>query len=395
MSAVSEAEAAVLTRPLLTHELGSLGKPNWRVRAVAGAPIEDRDLEEARAWGERLGVEGHEELLDLLRRAPLDRAGKDEVKRWSSRYGVRFLEKVGLDVVYDGEQQRSEMYQWAVAHAEGFEWRGSVRAFDNKYYSKAAVTGPIGLREPYHNEEFAFVSEVARAELKVPITGAYTIADWSFDERYFTDSDLGAPGRAAAQREARRCFILDVARDLIRPNLEALIGLGAGWLQIDEPGGSTDPAELDLFAESFNESVRGLDAVFSTHLCFSDYDLFFPGIEAMTQCRQFAVGFANYDGRELGTRPEDRPGYRVLPKFRDLPYRPVLGVGVLDIHTDFVEPPELVRDRVLHSVEVFDDPTRIHVIPDCGLRTRSWEVAFGKLRNLVAGVELAKGQLGL
>jgi len=395
MSAVSEAQAAVLTRPLLTHELGSLGKPNWRVRAVAGAPIEDRDLEEARAWGERLGVEGHEDLLDLLRRAPLDRAGKDEVKRWSSRYGVRFLETVGLDVVYDGEQQRSEMYQWAVAHAEGFEWRGSVRAFDNKYYSKAAVTGPIGLREPYHNEEFAFVSEVARAELKVPITGAYTIADWSFDERYFTDSDLGAPGRAAARREARRSFILEVASDLIRPNLEALIGLGAGWLQIDEPGGSTDPAELDLFAESFNESVRGLDAVFSTHLCFSDYDLFFPGIEAMTQCRQFAVGFANYDGRDLGTRPEHRPGYRVLPKFRDLPYRPVLGVGVLDIHTDFIEPPELVRDRVLHSVDVFDDPTRIHVIPDCGLRTRSWEVAFGKLRNLVAGVQLAKGQLGL
>lgn len=395
MSAVSRAEAAVLTRPLLTHELGSLAKPNWRVRAVAGAPIEERDVEEARAWGERLNVEGHEDLLDLLRRAPLDRDGKGEVKRWSSRYGVRLLETVGLDVVYDGEQQRSEMYQWAVAHAEGFEWRGSVRAFDNKYYSKAAVTGPIGLREPYHNEEFSYVSEVARAELKVPITGAYTIADWSFDERYFTDADLGAPGRAAARREARRAFILGVARDLIRPNLEALIGLGATWLQIDEPGGSTDPAELDLFAESFNESVRDLDAVFSTHLCFSDYDLFFPGIEAMTRCRQFAVGFANYDARDLGTRSEDRPGYRVLPKFRDLPYRPVLGVGVLDIHTDYVEPPELVRDRVLHSVEVFDDPARIHVIPDCGLRTRSWEVAFAKLRNLVAGVELAKRDLGL
>ena len=395
MSAVRQAESAVLTRPLLTHELGSLGKPNWRVKAVAGAPIEDRDLEDARGWGQRLSVEGHEELLDLLRRAPLDRAGKDEVKRWSSQYGVRFLETVGLDVVYDGEQQRSEMYQWAVAHAEGFEWRGSVRAFDNKYYSKAAVTGPIGLREPYHNEEFAFVRDVARAELKVPITGAYTIADWSFDERYFSDRSLGTPGRAEARRTARRAFILDVARDLIRPNLEALIGLGAGWLQIDEPGGSTDPAELDLFAESFNESVRGLDAVFSTHLCFSDYDLFFPGIEAMTQCRQFAVGFANYDSRELGTRAEDRPGYRVLPKFRDLPYRPVLGVGVLDIHTDFVEPPELVRDRVLHSVEVFDDPTRIHVIPDCGLRTRSWEVAFAKLRSLVSGVELAKRDLGL
>jgi 5-methyltetrahydropteroyltriglutamate--homocysteine methyltransferase len=389
------AETALLTKPLLTHELGSLAKPNWRVKAVAGAELTERDLDEARSWGERLGVDGHEELVDLLGRGPLDAGAKSEVKRWSSRYGVRFLETVGLDVVYDGEQQRSEMYQWAVAHAEGFEWRGTVRAFDNKYYAKAAVTGPVGLRIPYHNEEFDFVRDVARAELKVPITGAYTIADWSFDERYFTETDLEAPDRRDRRREARRRFTLDVAGDLIRPNLEALIGLGARWLQIDEPGGSTDPAELDLFVESFNASVDGLDAVFSTHLCFSDYDLFFPAIEGMTGCRQFAVGFANYDSRDLGTSAEARPGYRVLPRFRDLPYRPVLAIGVIDIHTDFIEPPELVRDRVLHSVEVFGDPSRIHVMPDCGLRTRTWHVAFRKLEHLVAGVGLAKESLGL
>jgi 5-methyltetrahydropteroyltriglutamate--homocysteine methyltransferase len=386
--------ADLLTQPLLTHELGSLAKLNWRVKAVAGQPVDDGDLEDARSWGRRLDVPDHEELVELLGRTPLDAGGKSEVKRWSTRYGVRFLESVGLDVVYDGEQQRSEMYQWAVAHALGFEWRGSVRAFDNKYYSKAAVTGPIGLREPYHNEEFAFVQEVARAELKVPITGAYTIGDWSFDEHYLTEAELGAP-QPDRRREARRRLILDVATDLIRPNLQALIGLGAGWLQIDEPAGSTGQEELDLFVESFNASVRDLDAVFSTHLCFSDYDLFFPAIEGMTECRQFAVGFANYDSRDPGTSAEQRPGYRVLPRFRDLPYRPVLGIGVLDIHTDFIEPPELVRDRILHSVDVFEDPTRIHVIPDCGLRTRSWEVAHAKLRNMVEGVALAKKDLGL
>jgi 5-methyltetrahydropteroyltriglutamate--homocysteine methyltransferase len=394
MSASVMTRDDVLTKPLLTHELGSLAKPNWRVRAAAGRPVEDADVEDARAWGERLEVPDHEGLLDLLRRAPLDASGRAEVRRWGSRYGVRLLESVGLNVVYDGEQQRSEMYQWAVAHAKGFEWRGSVRAFDNKYYSKAAVTGPVGLREPYHNEEFAFVREVARAELKVPITGAYTIADWSFDEHYFVDPAVGTP-HGGPRRAARRRLVLDVATDLIRPNLEALIGLGARWLQIDEPAGSTGQEELDLFVESFNASVRGLEGVFSTHLCFSDYDLFFPAIEGMTECRQFAVGFANYDGRDLGTTADDRPGYRVLPKFRDLPYRPILGVGVLDIHTDFIELPELVRDRVLHSVEVFEDPARIHVIPDCGLRTRSWEVAHAKLQNMVEGVELAKKDLGL
>jgi 5-methyltetrahydropteroyltriglutamate--homocysteine methyltransferase len=392
----AQAEAtSLLTRPLLTHELGSLAKPNWRVKAIGGAEITEQDLEEARLWGKRLQVDRHEDLIDLLRLGRLDKEQKAGVKRWSSTYGLRLLESVGLDVVYDGEQQRSEMYAWAVAHADGFEWRGSVRAFDNKYYSKAAVTGPISLRVPYHNEEFAHARGVARADLKVPITGAYTLADWSFDEHYFTDADLGDPDHRSRRREARRRFILDLARDLIRPNVEALIGLGARWIQIDEPGGSTEPDELDLFVESFNESVQGLEAVFSTHLCFSDYDLFFPGIEGMTGCRQFAVGFANYDSREPGIRAEDRPGYRVLPKFRDLPYRPVLGVGVLDIHTDFIEPAELVRDRVIHSVEVFGDPARIHVIPDCGLRTRSWDVAYGKLQNMVAGVELAKKDLGL
>ena len=384
-----------VSTPLLTHELGSLGKPNWRVKAIAGRPIEEADIQDARSWGERLKVEGHEELLETLRRDSLSEQDKTEIKRWSTRYGVRFLESVGLDVVYDGEQQRSEMYAWAIAHANGFEPRGTVRAFDNKYYSKSAVTGPISLRVPYHNEEFELVREVAKADLKVPITGAYTIADWSFDERYYTEADRSAHGWQKRRKDARRMFVVDVARNLIRPNLEALIGLGAEWLQIDEPGGSTDPRELDLFVDSFNESVRGLDAVFSTHLCFSDYDLFFPAIEGMTECRQYAVGFANYDSRDLGTSADARPGYRFLPKFRDLPYRPALGIGVLDIHTDFVEPAELVRDRVLHAVEVFDDPTRIHVIPDCGLRTRSWDVAYAKLENMVAGTELAKRSLGL
>src|SRR5438552_5929047 len=384
-------------KPLLTHEVGSLDKPGWRVKAYAGKPLDDRDLEEARSWGERLTVPEYSKLLDLLHEAPFGKETKAEIQRWSSLYALRLEESAGLDVVYDGEQQRTEMYDWAVNHTNGFERRGSVRAFDNKYYSKAAVIGPISLREPFHNKEFSYLVSVADAELKVPVTGAYTIADWSFDERYDVDTDLREPAkdRRRKRQAARRDFVLEVSRNLIRPNLQALIGLGARWIQVDEPGASTEADELDLFVDSFNASVEGLDATFSTHLCFSDYDLFFPAIEAMTACRQFAVGFANYDSLELGTSHESRPGYRVIRKFRDLSYRPILGLGVVDIHSDFIESPELVRDRILYAVDVFDDPHRIHVTPDCGLRTRSWQVAFAKLRNMVAGTELARKALGL
>jgi 5-methyltetrahydropteroyltriglutamate--homocysteine methyltransferase len=369
----------------LTHEIGSLAKPPWLTKTALGR-------EHARTWGEKVGVAGHEELVESLQRGD---AELDEIARWSSRYCIRLQESAGVEVIWDGEQLRSEMYAWAIEHATGFESRGTVRSFDNKYYSKSAAVGPVGLREPYHNDEFSFLQSAAKHRLKIPVTGAYTLAIWSYDEHHTPkEGRLGGRYGRRQEIEARRELTLDIARNLIRPNLEALIGLGATWIQIDEPGASTEADELDLFVESFNVSVEGLEnCTFSTHLCFSDYDLFFPAIEGMAGCRQYCVGFANYDKRELGTSGADRPGYEVISKFRDLPYDPILGLGVLDIHTDFVESPELVRDRILYAVDVFGDPARIHVCPDCGLRTRSWDVAYDKLRVMVEGSRLAEEAL--
>jgi len=39
------------------------------------------------------------------------------------------------------------------------------------------------------------------------------------------------------------------------------------------------------------------------------------------------------------------------------------------------------------------DPGRIQVNPDCGLRTRSWEIVYEKLANMVAGTRLAEDAL--
>lgn len=69
-----------------------------------------------------------------------------------------------------------------------------------------------------------------------------------------------------------------------------------------------------------------------------------------------------------------------------------MGLGVIDIHTDFIEPPELVRDRILYAAGVLG-PERIEVNTDCGLRTRTWEVALQKLQNMVEGTRLAEDVL--
>jgi 5-methyltetrahydropteroyltriglutamate--homocysteine methyltransferase len=372
----------------LTREIGSLGKPSWRVKAFAGRPLEESDFVAAEDWGRKLEIADHEELVEGMRAGSLSNS---EIDDWAAIYAIRLLEKVGLDVVYDGEQKRTEMYDHVAAFAGGFEPRGIVRSFDNKYYAKAAVVETPSVAGAQDVEEFEFVRAHTDREVKVPLTGAYTMEDWSYDEHYGHEGGLGAS--AEHRYDARRRFVGDVAVNVIRPNVEGLVAAGAGWVQIDEPAATTKPNEVPLVVEGFNEATRGVEAKKSMHICFSDYRALWPAVLELEDCLELQLEFANRDSRELGTKDADRPGYaETLALFKEHGY-PGVGLGVLDIHSDFVEPAELVRDRVLYAAEVLGDPERIQVNPDCGLRTRSWDVVYEKLANMVQGTRLAEDAL--
>jgi 5-methyltetrahydropteroyltriglutamate--homocysteine methyltransferase len=376
----------------VTREIGSLAKPGWRVKSIAGRPVEENDVEEARMWGKRLGIETVEELVEILRKGT--GFGEDEkakIQDYAALYAIRLLENAGLDVVYDGEQRRSEMYDHAVRHAKGFETRGTVRSWDNKYYTKAAVVEKPLVETVYDLEEYEFVRSHTDRQIKIPFTGAYTIMDWSYDEYYARNGSL--LGATAQQRtEPRWRFGVDVARDVVRPNVLGLVEAGADWVQIDEPAATTRSEEMPLVVETFNATREGINARASMHICFSDYTSLFPHIEQLDDCYELQLEFSNRDSLELGTKPEDRPGYSVLPMFRESVWDGKIGLGVIDIHTNFIEYPELVRDRILHASEVLG-PERIEVNTDCGLRTRTWEVSLEKLKNMVEGARLAEAAL--
>src|SRR5215207_2513624 len=374
-----------------TREIGSLAKPGWRVKAIAGRPVEEKDVEDAHRWGERLGIEDVEALTGILTKAKgFTDEEKQKIQDFSALYGIRLLERAGLDVVYDGEQRRSEMYDHAVRHAKGFKTRGTVRSFDNKYYTKAAVVENPLVEKAYDLEEFEFVRSHTDRTVKTPFTGAYTIMDWSYDEHYARNGTM--LGGAAQRAEARRRFGVDVARDVVRPNVAGLVEAGAEWVQIDEPAATTRPEEVPLVIETFNTTREGVDARASMHICFSDYNRLFPHIETLEDCYELQLEFSNRDFRELGTKAEDRPGYDVLERFAGSAWDGKIGLGVIDIHTNFIESPELVRDRVLYASEVLG-PEHIEVNTDCGLRTRTWEVSLEKLKNMVEGTRLAEKEL--
>jgi len=378
-------------KPLTTHDIGSLAKPSWRVKAIRGVPLNEKDIDNAIRWGKTLKIEPLPELTDLLnKKSGFTPKEKQELVRISSLYGTKFLETAGLDLVWDGEQQRVEMYEFPIRRTKGFAFHGHVRSFDNKYYRRASCESVPECDDPYHLEEYQTIKRFASRPVKIPVTGAYTLADWSYDSYYRQGTHPGGSEVLAKQQSARKEFISDISRKVIYPNLKALVDAGAPYLQIDEPAATTKRAETDLFIDSMKESIGDLagQAFFSVHICYSVYDRLFPKIlELEGYLDEIHLEYANRDSRELGVSDQVRPGYVLLKRLKETPFK--IGLGVLDIHTDWIEPPELVRDRVLYACEVMQDPSRILVAPDCGLRTRTWDIAFKKLTNMVKGVQMA------
>ncbi|MGA8303031.1 MAG: hypothetical protein WA547_02750 [Thermoplasmata archaeon] len=372
-----------MTRATLfpAQEIGSLMKPRWQILGQHGEALDERARTEFRTANERThfadGATGSDALLGGRSRE----LGPDAVRDLGALFALRLFETAGLDRVYDGEARRIEMYEYPIRQMRGFQFQGHVRSFDNKYYLKAAVTDEIRLERPYHLEEFDFVRAHARAEPKLPITGPYTLADWSYNE-YYLARHPGWKG-PSARRSAQREFVVDLAKRAIRPTLAALIEHGCRVIQIDEPAAGTHPDEADLVVEGFNAATDGLDAEFSMHICYSDYRDLLPQLLEAKRCRQWAWEFANRDR-------EGRDGYEVLKALSEYGDTREVGLGVVDVHRDEVEPPELVADRIQRAVKYLGDPARIWVNPDCGLRTRKLDIASRKLESVVHGAALAR-----
>lgn len=392
-------------KPFPTQEIGSLPKFGWRTKPFREMALTDDDLASARSWGDRLQVEGREELYRLLaKRYSFSDQEKKSIIDYSLLYAIKMCERAGdglasepgLDLIWSGEQARTEMYETPVSNIGGFEFVGKVRSFDNKYWRMASVRSPPGYKRNYHLDELLFTKEHAKGKPKVPVTDAITIMAWS-DNNYYTGKWAEEEGLAPAKRSfsARREFTLELAK-IIRRVVRELIERGVEEVQIDIPAATQYQSEEDikLVSESFNETTKGLDATFSVHSCFppsTGYAILFPHLLEMKKCERFSLEYGNRDTFDRGLDPRARVGFEDLKLFKEYGYQRELGVGVIHIHTDTLPGLEVVRDRILYAAKVTDlPPEKLYVNPDCGLRTRRPEVAQKMLDLVVGGAELAR-----
>jgi 5-methyltetrahydropteroyltriglutamate--homocysteine methyltransferase len=69
-----------------------------------------------------------------------------------------------------------------------------------------------------------------------------------------------------------------------------------------------------------------------------------------------------------------------------------LAVGLVDVKNTWIEPPELVAERLRLTLK-YIEPERVNVTPDCGFSQTARFIACRKLASMVEGVRLVRREL--
>jgi 5-methyltetrahydropteroyltriglutamate--homocysteine methyltransferase len=321
---------------LLTTVVGSYPKPTWLNRAKEIAQEESRafdgdDLEEAMNDAARLITEEH----------------------------VR----ADIDAVADGEMRRNEMVEYFADRIEGYEFNGPVKVWGHNYFDKPSVADEVAYEESWLVDEFEFTSSVTERPVKVPITGPYTLASWSFNEAYDSEAKLA-----------------NELAELVNQEIEALVEAGARYIQIDEPALATTPDDhaivgdcLELIADGVPDDVR-----LGLHVCYGDYSRIYPEILDMP-VHEYDLELANGD-------------YEQLDVFKQPEFTKDLALGVVDVHASEVETVDEIKENIVKGLELVP-PERLTVSPDCGLKLLPREIAFQKMENMATAAREVEAEL--
>ena len=318
--------------PILpTTVIGSYPRPKWlreAIRLHKAGKISDEDLQEA----------FDDAVITVLRDHQL----------------------AEIDVPSDGEMRRDEMVEFFAERLAGFKFYGPVRVWGTNYYRKPSVVGKVEYIKPMLVDEFLFAKSASYTEnIKVTITGPYTIAEWSYNEYYKSKRDLA----------------FDLAK-VINTEMRKLVEAGAKIIQIDEPAIHTHKDEVEWAIESVNEAIKGINVKVVMHVCYGEYSYLEPYLNNLNVDQiNLALKNYNYEPVKLFTK-WDRE----------------IGVGVIDVHKKRIETPEEVANDLRMLLNYFK-PEMIWVNPDCGLKLLPRKIAFQKLYNMSKGAQIVREEL--
>jgi 5-methyltetrahydropteroyltriglutamate--homocysteine methyltransferase len=296
----------------------------------------------------------------------------DQAQDDATILAIKAQEEAGLDIITDGEMRRESYSNRFATALEGVDLDNPGTALDRSGHPNPVprVAGKIRRKHAVEVRDLQFLKANTDHRVKITVPGPFTMSQQAQNDFYASDEEMALDYAAAVNEEIKDLF-----------------AAGADVVQIDEPYMQARPEKARQFGlKAVNRALEGVTGTIALHICF---------------------GYAAI----IHERPH---GYSFLPEFADTALKQIsietaqsnldtsvlaklagktIILGVLDLSDMTVETPEKVAERIRKALP-YVPAEKIVVAPDCGLKYLPREVAFGKMKAMVAGAAIVRNELG-
>ena len=313
---------------------------------------------------------------------------RGEAQDDATRLAIADQEQAGLDVITDGEVRRqrfdtyffqrfggldtNELGRWSLEDRDlsfidvNPEVRARLdQAMAPRVVSELTWPGPIAL------DDLRFLKGHTRRPVKMTIIGPLTTAARLVNEYYPDEEALGMAAAAVINQE-----------------LLALEAEGLDIIQLDEPDFHFRHVAAGRWGtRALDRALDGIRTPTAVHVCYG-YALI-GGKHVDPNYGEAVEAIAASRAQQISLEYE-QPGH--APELLRHCGEKVVVLGCLNLGTHTVEEPEYIADRIREALDVVP-AERLHLAPDCGMWFLPRDVAFAKLRALVAGAGMVRREL--
>lgn len=291
---------------------------------------------------------------------------------------LKTQELAGIDLVSDGELSRFD-----VSHPET---NGMIDYFIRPMGGISSALTREDLAQFAAEQRMGFRAQPAGV-VEGPLTeGTLNLPrDWqlfrglSSADTMFTFTAPYMLARTLVDRQHGDIRALTMAlAEVLRKQVESI---DAPVIQMDEAHLTGHTEDAEWAHEPFNLALGGIRGEKALHLCFGNYG----GQSIQKGYWKDLMPFLNKLDADHLVLEFARRGYDELEVFKELKPGTKLGVGVVDIKDNEVEPTDVIAGRIENAVNVLGIDRIKWVHPDCGFWMLPRSVADRKMAALVAG----------
>jgi 5-methyltetrahydropteroyltriglutamate--homocysteine methyltransferase len=295
----------------------------------------------------------------------LEGATLKEAQDDATALSIHTQERIGLDLLSDGEQRRTGFINHILAAFDGVDLAHEAvkQIYRRREQPRPVprVVGKIKRRAPAIVDDLRFAKTQTNKPIKMDVPGPMTVIDSTLDEFYKDEATMAMDVAAALNEELR--------------DLQAA---GCDVLEIDEPAMTRYHEKVFAYGtKALDRCLEGIHVPTVVHLCYGypggggqQHEYEYPELlnELMkTKIGGFGVEF---------TRSNFDPAVLAVAKGR------IIMFGCVDPSDTPVPSVASVVERVRTALK-YIEPKNLWLAPDCGLMTIGRDLANSKAKLLV------------